>query len=284
MEPCLPGDAAAAQLLERLGLGPADRNAVLAARPDSDDAELARLLRRRVDQLAAGLGGLGQLPDWPQPPARAPLFYVWVFVAAVPYVRQFHAARGIPESATFDVLRELGSQLDNHRAMYGTAGLSAHHWMTVHFRGAMYRIGRLLYERLRLPDGTFALGIHIPPGRLTPESCDDSLGRARAFFRRHFPAEPYELATCTSWVLDDQLTRYLEPDTNIIRFQSRFRRAAPADEPADGATVEAVFRRRWTGLAGVGELPRTTTLERGIADHLSAGGHWYYRTGWLRLP
>lgn len=178
--------------------------------------------------------------------------------------------------------------------MFGTAGLHTHLWMTVHFRGALYRVGRLLYERLRLPydipeagvaAGTYALGIHIPPGPLTPESCDDSLGRARGFFRRHFPDEPYDIATCTSWVLDDQLAGYLSPETNIIRFQSRFRPGdRDGEQPADDATVEAVFRRPWSGLDAVADLPGRTTLERGIGAHLRAGGHWHYRTGWLPLP
>lgn len=295
----LPDETEVEALLTRLGLSAADQRAVRAARPDPDDVELRRLLGRCVRQLVRGIGGMGTIDDWPalpaEPGSRERLLYVWVFVAAVPYVRRFHADHGISEEATFDVLRELGAQMDNHRAMFGTAGLHTHGWMTVHFRGALYRIGRLLYERLRLPyaisagdwtapAGTYALGVHIPRGPLTPE-CDDSLRRARGFFRRHFPDEPYELATCTSWVLDDQLASFLATDTNIIRFQRRFRPIVREhDRPADDSTVEAIFRRPWTGIDVVSDLPRTTTLERGIAAHLRAGGHWYFRTGWLPLP
>lgn len=293
-------DAELEPLLIRLGLSADDRSEVRATRPTPADPTLYWLWERCAHQLVRGLGGLGTLDAWPTLPdelgARGRLIYVWVFLAAVPHVRAYHAEHGIPEAATFDILRELGSQMDNYRAMYGRAGLTTQAWLTVHFRGALYRLGRLLYERIRLPfaipeigpaatEGAYALGIHIPRGRLTPESVDDSLARARDFFGRHFPAEPYEIATCTSWVLDDQLADYLAPDTNILRFQRRFRPIGrESDRPADATTIEAVFRRTWPGVDHADELPQRTTLERGIVARLRAGGHWHYRTGWLRLP
>jgi hypothetical protein len=49
----------------------------------------------------------------------------------------------------------------------------------------------------------------------------------------------------------------------------------------DEETVHAIFKRRWPGIEHLGELPQTTSLERGIVEHLRAGGHWHYRTGWF---
>ena len=31
------------------------------------------------------------------------------------------------------------------------------------------------------------------------------------------------------------------------------------------------------------DLPRRTTLERAVVDHLRTGGHWYGVSGWLPL-
>ncbi|HVX44506.1 MAG TPA: hypothetical protein VHC49_11505, partial [Mycobacteriales bacterium] len=171
----------------------------------------------------------------------------------------------------------------------GTGGLSAQEWLTAHFRGVLFRLGRLLYERQSIwfdadgpRRGEYSLGIHIPRGRLTPQSCDESFALARSFFARHFPEEqPCRYATCVSWVLDPQLASYLSPESNIIRFQRRFTILPLESERAgDRETVEAIFASPFRDIE---QLPRTTSLERAVTTHLQNGGHWYFRTGWLRL-
>lgn len=197
--------------------------------------------------------------------------------SAVPEVGKYHAARGIPADATTEILAELGSQMANRRSMYGSGGLHTYEWMTAHFRGVIYRTGRLLFERTM--NGERALGVHIPRGKLTPRSCDESFAAAREFFATHYPDEPYKYATCVSWVLDPQLEEYLPPESNIVRFARRFT-LLPLGEtpPEDDETVKAVFAK----LPGA-DLPRNTTLERAVVSHLDSGRHWYYRAGWLSL-
>jgi hypothetical protein len=302
----LPSAQEADEALARLGVADADRQELLAAGPPTQDPELARLLQRCHRELVAGIGGLGMIEGWPAIPdekgALGRYFYVWVLLSAIPALREFHASKGIPEEATVATLSELGSQMANRRAIFGVGGLATYRWMTVHFRGSLFRVGRLLYERQRIwfdsvhgghvanttspRKGAWALGIHIPRGRLTPEACDASIAAAETFFARHFPDEPYAFATCVSWVLDDQLTNHLATDSNIVRFQRRFH-VEPSIPNQDGhsvddkETVEAVFRQPWPGIENVDELPQTTSLERGIVAHLRAGGHWHYRTGWF---
>lgn len=305
----LPSGTEVERLMGLLDIAEVDRADVRAARGAvADDPAYRWLFDRCYHQLARSIGGLGEIDGWPTLPETADpagrCLYVWVFLAAAPLVRDFHAGRGIPEPATWRVLRELGSQMANSRALSGRTGLATHSWMTGHFRGVLYRLGRLLFERQRiwfdaepvagetrsdrsLPRrGDWSLGVHIPGGRLTPESCDDAFAQARDFFGRHFPDEPYRFATCVSWVLDGQLAAHLDPRTNIMAFQGRFTplpAAAGQEEPADGETVESIFRRPWPGPVGLDALPRATSLERAIVDHLRAGGHWYYRAGWLTL-
>ncbi|MCF2436836.1 hypothetical protein LV779_33260 [Streptomyces thinghirensis] len=127
--------------------------------------------------------------------------------------------------------------------------------------------------------GRALLNLHVPDyrGPLTPAACDRSLGLAREFFRRHFPEEPYRAATCHSWLLDPRLKRYLAADSNIVRFQERFR-AAQDTEPADEEPVRFVFGNPCLPVEG---LPRRTSLERAVGDHLRAGGHWYIGHGWF---
>jgi hypothetical protein len=75
---------------------------------------------------------------------------------------------------------------------------------------------------------------------------------------------------------------YLPEDSNIVRFQRRFE-LEPYEEPegldADEEALRFVFRTLTTPLD---QLPRNTTLQRAIGDHLKAGGHWRWRKG--RFP
>ncbi len=280
------------ELLTSLRVVPEDQAEIAAERPDPKrHPDRWWLLERCCHELQQTMGGTGTVNGWPAPSAAmGRYFYVWVFLAHVPALRAFNNARGIPDEVTTATMAELATQLFYHRSINGTGGLSAQQWLTTHFRGVLYRVGRLLYERQRCwfdtesgpANGDLALGVHIPRGRLTPESCDESFAAAPEFFATHFPEEqPLRWATCVSWVLDPQLRDYLNPDTNLLRFQDRFTLLDEPD-PANGdqPTVEAILARSLGHSSG---LPRTTSLERAIDDHLRRGGHWHFRTGWLEL-
>jgi hypothetical protein len=296
----LPQGAEADRTLTRLGLSEVDRREALAAMPSAQDhPRLWWVLERCQHLLAQRMGTTGPLPDWPRlPDELGPVgryFYTWVFVAGLPAVRAYHRAHRIPDDLSWEILAVLGSQMADRRAIHGTGGLHTQSWMTVHFRGAIYSLGRLHFERQRIwfdaprssdasrsaaRKGDWGLGLHIPEGRLTPESVDAALDQARGFFAEHFPDEEYQWATCVSWVLDDQLREYLRPDSNIVRFQQRFE-LMPAEEKNDNPTVvQFLFKRPLSDLAG---LPRDSSLQRGVIDHIRAGRAWRFRTGWFRL-
>lgn len=291
----LPSRDEADALFRRLGLSDADRADASAARPDPDRTpELWWLLERCHRMLVQRMGTVGPLTPWPELPPRWGLtgrfVYIWAFVATVPAVRAYHRAHGIDDETSWRILGALSAQLANRRELYGEGGLHTQNWLTHHFRGAIYALGRLHFERLVLPPGDPepdgpqpgepVLGLHIPEGRLTPESVDDALAQAVPFFAEHFPAEPYRYAVCTSWVLDPQLIDYLAIDSNIIRFQRRFtlRPPGPADDSA--TVVEFLFKRP---IADLDRLPRATTLQRAVVDHIRAGHPWHFRTGWFPL-
>ncbi|PNG18099.1 hypothetical protein C1J00_32920 [Streptomyces cahuitamycinicus] len=53
---------------------------------------------------------------------------------------------------------------------------------------------------------------------------------------------------------------------------------APRPGPGGGAPFPAApGRARCPRVSG---LPRRTTVERAVGDHLRAGGHWYVWLGW----
>jgi hypothetical protein len=256
------------------------------------------LLERCHSRIVSDLGGISEVTPWPSLPRRlgalGRFFYVYVLLAAVPDVRRWHQQRNIADDVSWATLADLGRHLAIYRRRNGEGGFDRLLWLRSHFRGALYQLGRLqfcrsrimyeaaLLERLPVPfrHGDPALEVHIPEqGPLTQAACDRSLRWARDFFPRHFSAERYGVATCTSWLLDDQLASYLEPDSNIIQFQRRFS-LLPGSSDGDEDILIFVFDRTAPALD---ELPQRTNLQRAIVDHLRAGHRWKVRTGWLQL-
>ncbi|MDP9275836.1 MAG: acyltransferase domain-containing protein [Chloroflexota bacterium] len=280
-------------IFERLAIAPEDRQEILAAWPTPEtDWEIWRSLERAYDSLVKDLGGFAPL-ELPGPSVDStPLgryFFVYVYLAALADARRFHRERHIPDEISWATLADLGRNLKRDRLLLGDGGLRTSGWLTLHFRGALYQLGRLQFNRTNVRaahvadafrEGDPALGVHIPEsGPLTPEACDDSFAQAHHFFARHFPETPTQLAICTSWLLDPQLAEYLAPDSNVIRFQRRFNLVGHGYD-GDADVLRFVFHRI---APNIDDLPQRTTLERAIVAHLSAGGHWKNRTGWLTL-
>lgn len=296
------------EVLTRLGVSPSDAVEILDAWPTPDQTpEVWWLLQRCHQQLVVQMGELrlSPLQQWrllpPHLSATGRLFYVYVFLATLSTVQQWHRERGIADDVSWATLADLGEHIAIHRRIFGTAGLDVPEWMTLHFRGLIYRLGRLQFQRWQFPSqcmlyddrinndatgsrpglGTLALNIHIPEsgGSLEPAACSESFAYARDFFSSHFPEEKYRFGYCSSWLLDPQLADYLPATSNIVRFQRRFQLFAGSSNDDQGV-MRFVFRRITPSLD---DLPQRTTLERIAIEHLRAGRHWQSRSGWLML-
>jgi hypothetical protein len=214
------------------------------------------------------MGGYREL-DFPAPEG---FVSVWPFLVAYPAVRAYHRARGIPDDVSLDSLRGLGLALAESRRDLGRRGFSLAWWLSLHFRGGLYRLGRLQFNRS--DDGP---GVHIPgDGPLDPAAVDASLARAREFFPRHFPDERNAPLRCRSWLLDPQLAEYLGEQSNIVRFGRRFRLT---DDLYDGADIVKFVLGRVDGPPET--WPQRTALERAIVAHLRAGREWHTRVGFI---
>lgn len=298
----LPGPAELPGLLLDLAVPHEDINGLisLCARVPEDPG-LDRLVTLCARVLIQGIGGIDSPLELPRLPAEADasvrLFYVLVFLAALPHTQAFHRERGIPRDISRRTLADLGRNMAVHRAKQGVSGLIAPSWLKWHFRGEIYQLGRLQFQRSRLDrrtgtaiadagmpvgPGSPSLEIHIPGlyGPLTPEACDRSVAHAREFFPAHFPEETYRVAVIHSWTLDPQLRDYLPAESNLVRFQSRFRPGYPQTEPNDGDAIGFVFADPERPLD---DQPRDTALERAIADHVRGGGHWFSGNGWFEF-
>jgi GNAT domain-containint protein/N-acyltransferase family protein len=289
------------QDLAALGIQPEDRTDIL--RSLELPKEWRWLIERAFHAILTDIGdfeGTRLMPILPKDLGlHARCFWIAVFLHAVQDIRHWHKSHAIPNHISWDTLADLGRHIKLYRQRNGHTGLDTHLWMSLHFRGALFALGRLQYQMYHLKTGPAgplfwyddstepglrrgdpALSLHIPEsGPLTPAACAESFAQARAFFARHFPEYADGVATCTSWLLDDQLLEYLEPDSNIVIFQRRFH-LVPGWHESDSSAFHFVFG---STPDRIDQLTPRTTLERAIAEHVRRGRHWGMRTGWLDL-
>jgi hypothetical protein len=158
-----------------------------------------------------------------------------------------------------------------HRQTFGDFGLHTYGWMRIAWSGALYWLGRLQFN-LQRDQGEWVVSTHIPAtGPLTPAAADDSFRQARDFFARHFPDFPTNDFHCSSWLLDPELAAALPADSNMAKFQRRWRLYGEPMRGDDDVVFFTFFRRGDVDLA---TLPQRTTLQRVIVDRLHTGGHW----------
>lgn len=287
--------------LDRLGLRADDVADAVAVLPGLDDAE-----HEAIAVVATGLvARLGLVPGTaeadraedpfagcPQPAGRPTgLLPLAALVLTADDVRAWHRARGITAADSDAALTDLGQQVWVHRQTFGAFGLHTHGWLAFGaWTGVLFWLGRLQFNVQRASAGHWRLSTHIPQsGPLTPESVDEALSLARAFFAAHFPDQPVVEFFCSSWLLDPQLVEVLPPASNMVRFQQRWHDVvAKSDGNADALFF--VFRRRydWDAPGGpdlqLDQLPRDTTLQRAIIDKIVAGGCWQVCRGEIPTP
>lgn len=270
-----------------------------------------RASARLVADIGAGRAPRGTWPDFAggaEMDATRRCHFLHVALSVVPHTLEYHRCHGVPGDLAWTLLGDIAHHAGIHRQVHGATGMNVPWWVTITLCGELVQLGRLQYHRYRIREGDesppwFArreadrrgdgfrahdecLAVHIPAvGPLEPAAVDDSFRSAAAFFARHYPppaGQRRRIATCRSWLLDPQLRNYLPAQSRILSFQRRFEPVPGSEEPGDGHVLEFVFRKGpGTPLAA---LPRDTTLERAVLDHLEAGGHWYSCTGWLELP
>ena len=93
---------------------------------------------------------------------------------------------------------------------------------------------------LHVKKGDNVLEVHIPAGeKLSLEECKLSFAKARDFFKKYFPDFDFKYITCHSWLLDDELKKYLPENSNILAFGDLFDKF-DADESS--ALIRYLFR------------------------------------------
>jgi len=133
------------------------------------------------------------------------------------------------------------------------------------------------YEKV-LGDGDPVLSVHIPGNdKMTPELVADAFKRARDFFETYYKDKAFKAFVCSSWLLDTGLTRFLKPDSNIMKFQQEFTIAL---------SFVNTFAIYWN-IFGVEnflpyeELVPENRFQQQVLDWVKSGEHLYSGNGFI---
>jgi len=241
----------------------------------ADPPAVAEVRRALIDRL----GSFSEAPF--ETTSTSPMVWLTAYLQVAPTVLNWHRARGIPRQVTRETFADVGRNLAIHRRAHGEFGLETWDWLTAHFTGMLFALGRQQFVEGVMEPGDWVPGIHIPEsGPLTPQAVDDSLLLARGFFSTCFPDKPVTTAVCVSWLLDPYLLRNLPEETNIASFVRRF---VPMGSPVDDATAGMFFVFRTRDPAMLAALPRDTRLQSLVLDRAARGEAWQIGSGYLRL-
>lgn len=129
-----------------------------------------------------------------------------------------------------------------------------------------------------LCDGDKAISVHIPGNdKLTAEAADASFAGARVFFDTYFPDLNYKAFVCSSWLLDTGLKQFVGENSNIVKFQKRFR-------------IALAFKNGFSLFDNVFNVPKHCPIEelvpqnrfqKEILDMVKRGGSLYSGRGYI---
>lgn len=208
-----------------------------------------------------------------------------IYCCLTKHLRELYRQNGIDDSIWHDSVLDLRYKLMECYKMYGIWGSFVAFWFDLFFCLDRFALGRLQYEHSiyfatnepytkfgleLIRDKTPALQLHIPSsGKLTRESVESSLKKAYEFFKdTKFVQNGILITECSSWLLYKDMTEFLRPDSNVMKFQNMFEITASWGDNGFHDCWR-LYNKEWDGSADA--LPRDTDMQRRYADWLKGG-------------
>lgn len=204
---------------------------------------------------------------------------------------EWYKEHGIPYEICLHTVKDLVLWIeDYYRQSNGVLGIAFEVlWMSNHYLGKVFRLGRLEFERSTawrdIPGTDIKIGdtyisVHIPEGKgMTPEACQESFDMAVPFFQKFFPEHKFDCFLCHTWMFDEQLKSVLSPNSNIINFFDFFEvvHLEESDEIirhifGNGSTRENILDR-----------PANSSLSGWILQNVKENGKFYEGFGIRKL-
>lgn len=179
-----------------------------------------------------------------------------------------YADKGISQEVFRETMKCFTRFLHECDKMRGHMEFDRGWWTYRQISMILFRVGALEYE-WTTRDGQNMVSLHIPSDAdLTPPSVDRSLAQANDFIQRYWPEYANAPIMCDSWLLSPVLRKLLPPESNILRFQSRF--TLLDVDTQDRGFIEWLFQSPQD--ADILTLPVQTHLQRNAKALLLDGG------------
>lgn len=150
-------------------------------------------------------------------------------------------------------------------------------WGIYFIKIKLIEVGRLQYEYCNNKKGKY-IKIHIPKGdKLLYNEVLDSIKNSKKEIKKYFEIENYEYY-CESWLLSKEITKLLENNSNIAKFQQLFDITEGKDAIKD--ILNFVFDLQQ--IDSYYDLPEGTSLQSKIKDLLINGKEIHIGIGKLK--
>ncbi|MGY3724527.1 hypothetical protein SAMN05421767_10746 [Granulicatella balaenopterae] len=201
---------------------------------------------------------------------REQFLYYYTHMACETYT--YYKNNHISEEIYFATFQDITLWCKDCKERYGVYGIDEYQWLFRHIEAKIFRLGSLQFERAladcfirykgeQINPGDEVIHIHIPNGaNLTKEAVEDSFKQAIEFFGSN------NLFVCHSWLLYPDLTKLLNEDSNILRFQTYFDlyRIDYSERQAEERIFKAIRE-------DISLYPERTSLQRKAKQYLLAG-------------
>ena len=138
------------------------------------------------------------------------------------YFCESTAKKAKEQGLTYDVILDTFSDITKRVCAFvrenNELGMYGHEWTTLAHGLNLHKLGRLEF----MPSAD-KMEVHIPAGEpFDTDACVDSFLKSVDFFDRYHPDFKYDTYSVDTWLLDDTLVRFLDKDSNILRFARLF--------------------------------------------------------------
>lgn len=202
----------------------------------------------------------------------------FVFLAcAFKRMREDYKTAGLPDELYWDTALDLKVKVLECKQLYGIWGTGTVAWYRIFFQLKIFRLGRLQFERspfrgkepvvvdgVTVMPGQTVYNVHIPTGgSISPEVCEDSFQKAKAFLK-----ENPLILHCGSWLLYNENPRIFPSAKNVLAFREQFQIYESREKP-EGEDLWRIFGKDFDG--DVSKLPQNTSMQKETAAWLAAG-------------
>lgn len=178
-----------------------------------------------------------------------------------------YVLKGIDESIFIDTMKCFSRFIDECKVKTNKVYFDRAWWVYRQTSMKEFRIGELEYE---LNYDEKNISIHVPSDAiLTTDKVKESLLKAKCFFKKYYNEFDECEYVISSWLLSPKLKKYLNENSNILRFQDFFEVISIDDK--DTSIFEWVFKVN--KVNDYKTLKEDTALQRKIKKDLIDGNN-----------